>query len=78
MKDMDLDIPVFSTSSERLNLKPRLWMPDQVLHFQTTRNTSVTCYLCRGAGFVYVNSEGTNTVIKKYCLHCKGTREMMV
>jgi len=78
MKNMDLDIPVFSTTNEKLNLKQRFWKPDFMLHFQTTKNTSATCYLCRGAGFVYVHSPETNLVIKKYCLHCKGEKEIRV
>lgn len=69
---------MFSTSSEKLNLKPRLWKPDFMLHFHQTKNSTASCYLCRGAGFVYVQSQETGLVIKKYCLHCKGEREIRV
>ena len=72
MKNMDLDIPVASSTLELMKLKPKLWIPPECSHLQSTVNTTVECRLCKGNGIVYVESPDSGLTVKKYCFHCKG------
>jgi len=75
IKNMDLDIPIFSRNNQKLNSHYiKKW--EQPGWLSQTQGTEVTCRLCRGAKMSIVESQVTGQRVLKYCLHCKGTGKM--
>ena len=76
MKNMDLDIPIFSGNSLGLMQKIKPWVPPGWL--SQTVGTEVQCRLCVGGKMCIVASQGTGQNILKYCLACKGTGKIRI
>lgn len=72
-KNMDLDIPIHFSNPNLAPIRP--WKSPEWINQQW--NTEKTCSLCCGARVVIVRSTD-GSMIKKYCLACKGLGRVFV